>query len=462
MTESQAVRLSVIVKDSERLRKIYGSEQATLDFLRSEFGPLAESLPKLRVVDFPSRWFFTSGEPSLFLKELSRNTGELVFTFEFSADADTELKTSAIGAFSELFRMQIPEYIAAGSDLPILSAEHWCPSIAATSFGNRSQADLLIGKDTLHDPAVALTGRNVNVLVFDQGIDRRAIPRNFAGGWTDGTQWPGDGAKGGHGTMIARNIIDIAPDARIFDCPLIPQAAPGLPPSIEGLPAFLGRAYAAWLQILVDIKFFDQLQIITGPWVFVNAWAVYDRRTEIQKGDYTDNPNHFFNRRVAATVAANIDVLFCAGNCGQFCPDGRCGPRDRGPRQSILGANSHASVLTVSAVRVDTMPLGYASMGPGQPHLAHDKPDLCAPSQFAEDGDVFAVNGGTSAATALAAGIVASLRQKWPSIPPATMKQVLIDSARRTEGPAWNGRIGNGIIDAHRGYELAVRTIPVA
>ena len=86
-----------------------------------------------------------------------------------------------------------------------------------------------------------------------------------------------------------------------------------------------------------------------------------------------------------------FDIIFCAGNCGGACPDGRCGPNDFGPGRGIWGANAHPSVLTVGAVRTDTSWIGYSSEGPGPGRpplnkLANQKPDLCAPSHYVEPG----------------------------------------------------------------------------
>jgi hypothetical protein len=250
---------------------------------------------------------------------------------------------------------------------------------------------------------------------------------------------------------------------RLFDCPLIPPSVPGLPPSIVSLPSFLGDAWSAWTSMLSDIQHFKDNGEYPGPWILMNAWSIYDRRTEAVPGDYTDNPNHFFTIRVNQAVNDHqIDVVFCAGNCGLFCADMRCGTNDRGPGLSIHGANAFARVLTVGAVRTDTVWLGYSSQGPGPPHLAYYKPDLSAPSQFSEDHNAFDGNVGTSAAAAVAAGVVAALRQRWapPLVSPDQLRQILVDTARRTE-PAWNGRVGNGIIDGSAAYDSAEQQFPV-
>ena len=170
-------------------------------------------------------------------------------------------------------------------------------------------------------------------------------------------------------------------------------------------------------------------------------------------------------QRFKRSVNSAIDVIFAAGNCGQFCPDRRCGKRDLGPGKSIFGANSHRKVLTVSAVRTDARWIGSSSQGEGQPRLSREKPDLCAPSYFRDAGDAFTgntsgsfvtnpgspyvANTGTSAACGVAAGIVAAIRSGWDHtvLSPRDLKQALNDNARKTEGPGWNERLGHGIIN---------------
>ena len=52
--------------------------------------------------------------------------------------------------------------------------------------------------------------------------------------------------------MVLRNILAVAPRARIYDVPLIP------PPRINDLPAFLADAEAAFLVMLIVIGFLDR------------------------------------------------------------------------------------------------------------------------------------------------------------------------------------------------------------
>jgi hypothetical protein len=122
-------------------------------------------------------------------------------------------------------------------------------------------------------------------------------------------------------------------------------------------------------------------------------------------------------------------------------------------------------VLTTGAVRTDALWVGSSSEGPGQLRLANRKPDLCAPSYFREVGDAslgnlaepfvgdtgtpYISSTGTSAACGLTAGIVAAIRSKWDqsTVSPDQLRYFLNQKARKTEGPGWNERLGNGIID---------------
>jgi len=322
-------------------------------------------------------------------------------------------------------------------------------------FGNRAAARDLINADQLQGQN--LLGDNVNVVVVDRGLDLRFIGANFRGGWshtnpyTGAVQLPGmtQGNDARHGLMMVRNILNLAPNAGIYDLPLIP-------PRIWDIDPFMTDAQASLNQVLNDIQFLSGWPGWSGPWVLVNAWAIFDRRSEVPAGDYTNRLTHPFN--VAVTRAANEgrDMVFCAGNCGQFCPDQRCGPRDQGPGQSIFGANSHPRAMSVGAVRVDARWLGYSSQGPGQPNMVIppnlpplQKPDFCAPSNFSEIHDDYTSNTGTSAASGITAGVVAALRSKWgPSaVSPDNLRLILSLTARKTEGLGWSGRLGNGILN---------------
>jgi hypothetical protein len=353
-------------------------------------------------------------------------------------------------------------FLQIGADIGGTTEDHYCPTdIDDFAFADRAAARRLLGADTL--VRSGLKGRNVNVVIVDEGLDRTRIPlANWGGGWSvqispGVVRQPGMTSPGAHALMIAHNVLDLAPEAVIYDLPLIP-------PRIANVPLFISSADAIWQSVLSYIRILRTFPQWSGPWLMVNAWGIFDRASENPLGDYTERPSHPFNITVRDTVASDqIDVVFAAGNCGQFCPSPRCGPHDRGPGHSIYGANSHPMVLTAGAVLSDEMWLGYSSEGPGQPLLSSAKPDLCAPSNFRETRDASALNTGTSAACALVAGAVAALRSGWPAatVPPQALKMLLNFTAAQPHGPApWNGRFGYGILDLEAAVSALASQFP--
>ena len=398
--------------------------------------------------------------------ELRGPDEEHIWAVEFDMRGSYEIALDHLAQIRSGLGTNLPDCanLATAADLPIFVADYWSPAEAAAPlFGDRSGARRLLGLDKLRKhPGV--TGKGVNVVVVDQGLDKTLVARLggiYGGGWeylhdaeSAATIVPGE-TKGGHGAMIVRNILDIAPEVTIFDCPM-------LPPRIAGIRQFLSHADAAYARMLADIRYLRERDARwRGPWIFVNAWTIYDRQSEHPLGDYTDNPHHRFNRLVARAVDAACDVVFCAGNCGRFSPR-RVAAHDRGPGCRIYGANSHPSVLTMGAVRVDGLWLGYSSQGPGQPQLAHEKPDLCAPSQFAEMHDAGMGNTGSSAACALTAGIV---RTETATYTPAWLGAgiiclvaavvVLRIGRQQDRRRCLNGRIGRGVLNAGAAFQAA-------
>jgi subtilisin family serine protease len=355
--------------------------------------------------------------------------------------------------------------VGSSPDLNFNSVDHWCIGETADPiFSDRTAAERTVGIDYLRAQP-GTDGQGVNVVIVDQGIDATQLGTNYGGGWSVGlniagqpTPQPGT-VRPAHGMMIANNILKVAPKALLFDLPLVPQF------QIPNIQSFLSTANAAYLNMLMAISLWKGGQF-PGPWVVVNPWGIFSRKTEIPLGHYTQNPLSPFNVDVAGLAGLNIDVLFAAGNCGQFCPDRRCGGRDRGPSRSIWGANSLQQVLTVGAVRADDMWMGYSSQGPGQLHLGAAKPDFCATSQFCEDDDAFNINTGTSAATGLTAGVIAALRSRWNpgTVPPQALQQILNQTARKPTSVPWTNvmrhRLGNGVLDARAAYELLKSKYP--
>lgn len=187
-----------------------------------------------------------------------------------------------------------------------------------------------------------------NLSVAGNSLRHLVLGASYGGGWTVGTSEPGappppqpGSVRQPHAMMIANNILKVAPAAKLFDLPLVPV-------KISNIQAFLSFADAAYQRVFMDVALW-RLGQFPGPWIFVNPWSIYDRSSEFPLGHYTENPNSPFNLLVANALAQNIDVVFAAGNCGQFCPDNRCGGRDRGPSRKASGAPTRSSPCSPSA-----------------------------------------------------------------------------------------------------------------
>ena len=83
--------------------------------------------------------------------------------------------------------------------------------------------------------------------------------------------------------MVARSILDLAPDAVLYDVPLIP-------PRITNIPAFISTAQVIYQIITLLITLLRLRPRWSGPWILVNAWSIYDRSTDHPPfGSYTEN-----------------------------------------------------------------------------------------------------------------------------------------------------------------------------
>jgi subtilisin family serine protease len=101
----------------------------------------------------------------------------------------------------------------------------------------------------------------------------------------------------------------------------------------------------------------------------------------------------------------------------------------------------------VAAVTVTDRRLGYSSQGPGA--LYSRKPDLAGFSHFTGSG-IYPADGGTSAASPVAAGVAAALRQRLGTarLAPAQLKGLLQRTARDLRRDGWDYDLGYGVIDA--------------
>jgi hypothetical protein len=441
---------------------------------------LINSLKRVEVVATPSLGFRStiSDDPG---RGRDQQLSELVISYEFpdpqSIQRLRHYLWEHLGDLQEPADVIVAEQAKAivrniGADPLVHICDHFpCAQMPVRAFGNRSRVREMMGVGALRD----LKGSGVNVVIIDQGLNKAEIetrhPARWGGGLMSTTAIRGSGGRTemriepgsapptSHGMMIARNILDIAPEVTLYDVPLIP-------PHITRANIFASTAHATFKAIVEKIC---QLRNQRGPnsaWILVNAWAIFDRSAEHPPGDYTRNARkiatkvapgkftwelgHPLNRLMQIAVDAGIDVVFGAGNCGQFTSSARCGKHDRGEGRSIWGANAHPAVLTVGAVSANAQWLGYSSQGPA-PWGDAEKPDVCTPSHFYEDNDPSRVNSGTSAATGLAAGVIAAVRGNaaWgpDKLSPRNLKDKINAAARGPNGK-WNNRMGNGVLNA--------------
>jgi subtilisin family serine protease len=347
-------------------------------------------------------------------------------------------------------------------DLPIAPTDVWCPQEA--SFPLFGQRDLALAQINAASAAAKdAFGDDVNVVIVDQGINFPVLQSrfpgvNFVGGWivdkygrggppgpptpmNPGT-WPD-----GHGTKMAEMVLSVAPHANILDLPLLPS-------HILGLQGYLAWAAGIYWSLLGLIPWLRQFPRFRGPWVLCDAWAVYDLRDDPPPPspfNYGQNPANGLNLAVTMLpLLGRADIVFAAGNCGQFCPDGRCGAGEIGPGRSIYGVAAINNVLSVSAVRCDEIWLGYSSQGPAPLNFASIKPDLCAPSQFAGPADWGRAYTGTSTACALTTGAMAAARS-FPATrtlsPAALRARAIATASLLVSETVPNQRVGSGLID---------------
>jgi hypothetical protein len=350
-----------------------------------------------------------------------------------------------------------------GVDAPVSVGGYWAGGIGmGNTFSTRAAAELLIKRDALVRDGTLLTGQGVHVALIDSGLDvveRQQLGLSF------GVTIPGQehlnalpeapaAPRYDHAFAMARSFKSIAPDVTIHDFAVLPpRLSKTLIPNIGIRPvAFISDMHAAYIA-LANLILEYRNNGDNSPWVVVNAWSVYRRNWAISDQSAYDNLDlitHPLNASIAEVSTLGADIIFCAGNGGQFGNDPRCGPEDIGPGYSIIGPNGHPDVITVGAVRTDGGWIGSSSQGPGimgKQLEAIQKPDIAAPSDFIENDDGSQLNSGTSTACAVTAATVAALRQGWPTTHRLAFKAALLTKARQMEEAGWNNRTGHGILN---------------
>ncbi|MEZ5776799.1 MAG: S8 family serine peptidase [Paracoccaceae bacterium] len=348
--------------------------------------------------------------------------------FDVSAEADACTMILVADGDEEVADalVKLSQVRAVYADLPIEPCLI-CPGSAP--LGNTADVKRLLCTSRLH--ARGMHGNGVLLAIVDTGINSAHLASKGLTPATDATRsWvPSAGmtpfdAPVGHGTMCAFDVLIAAPQATLLDVQLLRSTAGG------GFGGFLSDAVRAFVH-LRGVMNAPRRPGETRSLVVNNSWGMFHPSWDFPPGDsrnYSDNPNHPFNRATAALEAAGADILFAAGNCGANCPDGRC---QGVTANAIYGANGHPSVLTVAGVDTTKQRVGYSSQGPGR--LTINKPDICGYTHFAGSG-VYAADGGTSAACPVVAGVVAAARTRRPFVPgnPSAAPHAMRDLIRST------------------------------
>lgn len=312
---------------------------------------------------------------------------------------------------------------------PDLATSTPCPPTdcsPSNAKGDLSDAAKILRCDRLWSKGIR--GGGVAIGIVDTGVDKTRVA-NVVDGWSPNPSAPWGTDPGGHGSMCATDALGMAPNAQIYDI--------GVLKSTGGIAGTISDAIRGFHWALTKYRSAKKPQILSNSWgMYQKAWAP----------DYATDPNHPFTRKVVEVINAGMMVTFAAGNCGQVCPSGRCGP-DSGPGRSIWGANGHPRVMTVGAANIREEWIGYTSQGPAA--LDEKKPDFCGMSHFK---GFYRSDTGTSAANPTVAGVLALLRGHDDKLRQDEAKKALQQTARDLCGDDWDRNSGYGVVNAEAAF----------
>lgn len=312
--------------------------------------------------------------------------------------------------------------------------------------GNAGDVARLLGVPRLQ--RAGMTGEGVLVAIVDTGINTLHLQRQGVTARIDRVRSWGlrpemllGNMPVDHGTMCAFDACIAAPRCTLLDIALL-QTSSGF----ETLLSDAIRAFAHLRTVLQQMKASGSHRAL----VVNNSWGMFHPSWDFPPGhpmNFSDNPNHTFNKIVATLEREGADILFAAGNCGDVCPDIRC----QGVTNAIYGANSHPAVLTVAGVDTSREAVGYSTRGPGR--IERRKPDLVGYTHF-RGSEAFgnAPDSGTSAACPVVAGLVAAVRTRVPltARPPAAIRELLIATTDDLGNQGFDYIHGYGVVNGSR------------
>jgi subtilisin family serine protease len=277
----------------------------------------------------------------------------------------------------------------------------------------------------LDSQARKVTGQGVTVAVLDTGIDYThpdlggciGAGCKVAGGYNfvEGEDATNPIDKHGHGTHVAGIIAargaltGVAPDVTLYAYKVLSDQGWGAESSII---AALEKAVDPDGDPLTD----DQIDIVN---------------LSLGGSGAPDSP---ISEAANNAMAAGVVVVVAAGNSGSA--------------YSTIGSPGNAGqVLTVGASDNNGAIAGFSSRGP-IPGKAYVKPELVAPGveiNSAKPGGSYVRLSGTSMATPHVAGGAALLKQLYPTLTPAELKTLLINTSRNLGQDVFTQ--GAGIMD---------------
>jgi subtilisin family serine protease len=356
-----------------------------------------------------------------------------------------QIADGAGGAAAYAATARHPDVVGVYAD-PLIESTLTCGATAPV--GNTAKVAQLVSAATLKSKG--LDGKNVFLAIVDTGINLAFLKSkglkptlNVAKSFTPAgvATAPGNHPVN-HGTMCAFDALIAAPRATLLDYAVLLSTTPGAT-AMAGLLSDAVLAYAQLTSILKAMPAGKRTMVVSNSWgMFSPTWDFPPGHP----GNYSDNPNHPFNIIVASLDAAGADILFAAGNCGVQCPDGRC---NFGTTPPICGANSSPSVMSVAGVDTKGKRVGYSSQGPGR--LSAKKPDFATYTHFlgSEAFGAGEPDSGTSAATPVAAGVVAAVRTKHPSTKISTlqMRSLIAKTASDAGSVGFDFDFGAGVLN---------------
>ncbi len=297
-----------------------------------------------------------------------------------------------------------------------------------------------------------MDGAGVPVAVVDSGISlpflrRRGKTPEFSAelSWGPQTGQPLGDMPVDHGTMCAYDVCIAAPACTLIDHALLTSTTSG-GSVMDGYLSDAVLSYGVLLSYMSRASKSSFGDPLPRTLVVNNSWGMFHPSWDFPVGDpqnYSDNPDHPFTIIVESLEAAGADILFAAGNCGPECADSRC---ELATDAGIYGANSSSVVTSVAGTVISKERIGYSTKGPGR--LDERKPDIASYTHFAGSG-VYPADSGTSAATPVAAGVVAAIRRRYPAsvLSPRQLRDLLRDTAEPQGDEDFDYEYGHGIIN---------------